>query len=147
MRDGEIRDRVEQLRRELGGRAAGFWTLDGDQLVQRTFVASPDLDAHVARTFASMTQRIAMVQRDLGVVQALRSGVSTTSIAIDLSAEAGSGHWLRAFGAACSVAVPVLDERAKPIAVISFALCEVPEVHSKIEEQIRELGQSLLSAC
>ena len=61
----------------------------------------------------------------------------TASRTAELPAEAGSGFWLRAFGASRSVAVPLLDARGGVHAVVSVALDESPLDDEAVADRIR----------
>jgi hypothetical protein len=122
--DEGARRQLAELRVELGARAAGYWWHAGDWLEQVAFAASPTLDAEVARAFAEATRSVPLARTELGIVQAAVSGAVAVSRASDPpdDAEAGPGYWLRAFGAARSVAVPLHDPGAAVRAVVSVAL-------------------------
>lgn len=144
MTEVEIEQQLARLERTLGARAAGYWSREPEHLLQRAFVSSPDLDGDVARTFAEATRRIPLDRQELGVVKALLDGVPTISVADELPPHNGSGYWLRAFGAACSVAVPLHDARGVVAAVISLALADLPADEGGVTRQIREVGRSIL---
>ena len=130
-------ERLAELTRALQARAAGVWRVEGDRLVQVAFVAGEGLAEEVARAFAEATRSVSRAQGDLGIVRAANLGVVTTSRTEELPAEAGSGFWLRAFGASRSVAVPLLDARGGVHAVVSVALDESPLDERAVADRIR----------
>lgn len=119
-------ERVENLRRRLGARAAGLWRLDSGGLMQMAFAATPELSAEVADGFARASVRVELTQTDLGIVGAALTGKPLISIASALSTEAGSGYWLRRLGADRSLALPLLDGGGRVVAVVAVALVDAP---------------------
>jgi hypothetical protein len=132
-----VPERLADLARALSARAAGVWRVEGDRLVQVAFVAGEGLAEEVARAFAEATRSVSRAQADLGIVRAATHGVVTASRTAELPAEAGSGFWLRAFGASRSVAVPLLDARGGVHAVVSVALDESPLDDLAVADRIR----------
>ena len=130
-------ERLADLARALSARAAGFWRVEGDQLVQVAFVAGEGLAEEVALAFAEATRSVPTAQGDLGIARAATHGVVTASRTAELPAESGSGFWLRAFGASRSVAVPLLDARGGVHAVVSVALDESPLDDRAVADRIR----------
>jgi hypothetical protein len=116
------RHHLAELRVDLGARAAGFWWHAGDWLEQVAFTASPALDPEVGRAFAEGTRSVPLARLDLGIVRAAVSGEPAVSRAAELPDDEGSGHWLRAFGADRSVAVPIQDATGAVRAVVAVAL-------------------------
>src|SRR5207302_220236 len=116
------RSRLADLRSRLGGRAAGAWRVEGDHLALVAFDPAPDLPAEVAHGFEAATRSVDRTLVDLGIVRAATTGRVAVSVAAQLPADAGSGRWLRAFGAARSVAVPVVGDDEQVEAVISVAM-------------------------
>lgn len=125
--------RTEGLLGALSARAAGWWTVEtktcctscqakGPCLVLMAFRGARDLDRSVAREFESATAVVPLEQVELGIVRAVVEKVPAVSIAEALPAHLGSGQWLRAFEAARSVAVPLLDGRGEVSGVLSVAL-------------------------
>src|SRR5437763_562722 len=114
--------RVAALLQALNARAAGCWQVVGDRLEQVAFVPGPNLADEVAQAFAQATRSVATSQTALGIVQALRTGEAVVSRASELPEDAGSGLWLRRFGASRSVAVPLRDARGNVQGVLSLAL-------------------------
>ena len=123
----DVRERLTALRSRLGGRAAGAWKVEGDRLEQVAFDPAPDMPTEVAEGFASATRSVDLARLDLGIVKAVASGRVVVSVAEELPADVGSGYWLRAFGAARSVAVPIVDVDGKVAFVVSLALGVEPE--------------------
>jgi hypothetical protein len=111
-----IRRGLTALLAGLGGRAAGFWRVRVARLEQVAFVAGEGLDPRTAREFAQATRDVPLERADLGIVRACLEGQPAISRVGEMPPESGSGHWLRAFGAGRSVAVPL------GAAVISIAL-------------------------
>jgi hypothetical protein len=121
------RAQLAALRSRLGGRAAGAWRVEGDRLVLIAFDPAPDLPAEVARGFEAATRSVALTLVDLGIVRAASAGEVSVSVAADLPANAGSGLWLRAFGAARSVAVPIEGRDGRIEGVVSVAIGPEPD--------------------
>lgn len=138
---------VESLRAEFEGRASGLWEVDGEgnRLIQLAFAPSPDMPDEVARAFAEATRSIPLDRLDLGVVKAWADRLPAISVAEQLPAETGSGHWLRAFGAERSVAVPLGDTEGSVWAVLSIALAEPPRDHVALIQRLRAQGEALRS--
>lgn len=132
-----VPERLAELARALSARAAGVWRVEGDRLVQVAFVAGEGLTGDVARAFAEATRSVSRAQGDLGIVRAATLGVVTASRTDELPAEAGSGFWLRAFGASRSVAVPLLDVRGGVHAVVSVALADSVLDDEAVADRIR----------
>jgi hypothetical protein len=139
MPPNEVRDRLTAIRSRLGARAAGAWRTEGDRLILVAFVPAPDLPAPVALGFQAATGSVDLARVELGIVRAATTGQVAVSIAAGLPAQAGSGHWLRAFGAARSVAVPILGDRGRVGAVVSLALGTQPGDEA-VAEAIRGVG-------
>lgn len=102
-------------------RAAGLWRAVTSELVQVAFWHHPDMPSEVAQGFAEATRLVSLSQTSLGIVGAVLDGRPRISVAEDLPPDAGSGLWLRRFGADRSVAVPWTREGV-PIAVVSVAI-------------------------
>ena len=128
------------LRVRLRGRAAGAWRVQGNRLEQVAFDPAPDLATEVAGGFAAATRSVDLSLVDLGIVKAALTAHAVVSIAAELPADRGSGFWLRAFGAARSVAVPIFEKGAEVAFVVSVALGPEPtgeEVAAAIREMFR----------
>ena len=123
----DVRAELAALRSRLGGRAAGAWRLEGDRLVLIAFDPAPDLTPAVAQGFEAATRSVDLTLVDLGIVRAATTGEAFVSVAAELPPETGSGHWLRAFGAARSVAVPIEAPDGRIGAVVSVALGPAPD--------------------
>jgi hypothetical protein len=106
----------------LHARAAGYWHLESRRLIQVAFAPGEGLDPDAARQFAEATRSVSMDQSGLGIVAAAVSGQIAVSRVAELPPDSGSGRWLRAFGAARSVAVPLSDDRGEVRGVFSVAL-------------------------
>jgi hypothetical protein len=128
-------DAALALVRALNARAAGLWHVEGEALVQDAFAPAPDLPPDVASAFARATLSVPLDRLALGIVRAAVERRVIVSIAAELPPEAGSGYWLRAFGAARSIAVP-LDAGRR---VLSVA---VPDSCPLDEEAVAEVVRS-----
>lgn len=136
-----MRDRLAALRVDLEARAAGYWWLAGDWLEQVGFAPSPTLDEEVSRGFADATLSVPLERTDLGIVRAALEGQPAVSRVGELPGDAGSGYWLRAFGASRSVAVPIRDARGTIRAVVSVALADSPLDDETVAARIAEQAQ------
>lgn len=140
------RDRVAGLRIALGAVAAGLWRVRGDHLEQEAFVPSPEMPAELAIAFAEATRSIARTQEDLGVVRAAHTDSVAVTLAGRVPAEAGSGYWLRAFGAARSVAVPLFAADGRVAAILSVALSSADSPDDRaVAEIVRAHGAGVVS--
>jgi hypothetical protein len=135
-------DRVTTLLIALNARAAGYWRVEGNHLEQLAFVPAATLPKADARTFAEATRTVSLDRNDLGIVQAALTGVVKVSRTSELPSDAGSGHWLRVFEAARSVAVPIPDATGAVRAILSVALPNnIPDDHA-VADRLLELGQA-----
>ena len=126
------RDLVSRLRERFLGRAAGWWHIADDALVQVAFSSAPDMPEDVAHAFADATQRVPLSSRDLGIVRAALLGQTAVSRASELSAEHGSGLWLRKFGAARSIASPVRGRDGAVTEILSVAVGDAQNDESTV---------------
>jgi hypothetical protein len=115
------------LRIRLDARAVGAWRVSGRWLEQLAFEPAPDMPPEIAEGFASATRRVDLVRVELAIARAASSGEVVVSIAEELPADIGSGYWLRAFGAARSVAVPIVKPGGAVALIVSVALGLGPE--------------------
>ena len=105
----------------------------------------------VARGFAEATRSVAAGPgATSGSSAPPRTGEPAVSRAAELPADAGSGLWLRRFGAARSVAVPVRRRLgARSSGVVSVALARrrptTPVVAAAIGAEARGLGRIVLT--
>lgn len=141
----KIRTQIAEVCAALGARAAGYWQLDQEtaRLIQLGFVPGVGLDPDVGRQFAAATATVPLSQTSLGIVAAALTGQPAVSRVIELPADSGSGHWLRAFGAGRSVAVPLSDTDGSVRAILSVAMpaCSHLDDNSIIESiRINEMG-------
>jgi hypothetical protein len=105
------------------GRAIGLWRVERDELVLARFDA-PELDEAVAAAFADATRRVPLSRIDLGIVKAATQDRPAVSRVAELADDgAGSGHWLRAFGAKTSVAVGLRRRPDAPIVGVLAIAC------------------------
>ncbi len=129
----------------LHARAAGLWRLEAGRLVLVHFRGAPDLPEPVAVGFTTATRSVAMTTQGLGIVQAARDGVAAVSIAEALEPSTGSGHWLRLFGAARSVAVPLRDAEGRLWGVASVAIPDQDEPpHPEVARRLQHQAPSVL---
>lgn len=126
---------LDALGTSLNARAAGLWEVRGGRLLQVEFWAAPELDPEIARGFREATLAVPLDRVDLGIVAAVAEGRPRVSIAKLLPADAGSGLWLRKFGADRSIAVPCVRE-GRAVGVASIAVDgEVDEARAIAELQ------------
>jgi len=110
-----------------GARATGLWRLEGAFLVLAGFRAVPEMDPEVVRAFQAATARVPLDRRELGIVEAAVAGAPAAARAgppggHDGAGRGGSPGWLVRFGAAQSLAVPVLrGGRVSAVIAISRA--------------------------
>ena len=141
-----VDSRVEALRARLDARAAGLWRVVGDRIELLAFAAAADMPREVAERFAAASRAVGLDRRDLGVVNAVAERSPAVSIAGRLPVDVGSGYWLRAFGAARSVAVPLTDQAGVIHAVLSAALPTLgPPDDEEVIALIRDHGAATLS--
>jgi hypothetical protein len=117
-------EHVDELRDALEAKAVGFWWVDTDCLKMMAFSASPRLAEGVPQSFVDATEFVPLDRTELGIVAAATTGTVVVSRAAELPAETGSGYWLRAFGAARSVAVPIVGTEGATCVVVSAALAD-----------------------
>jgi hypothetical protein len=129
--------RTAALRAELDAHGAGYWQVAGDRLEQRVFVPGPEIPEDVAREFAEATRSVSLDRTELGIVKAALSGEVAVSWAARLPDDAGSGGWLRRFGATRSVAVPIRDARGAIEAVFSVGLNDDRLDSQAVAERVR----------
>lgn len=119
-----VESHLRELLQILGGRAAGVWRVSGDDLDQVAFTPGDGLDAEVAAAFAEATRRVSRRQAGLGIVRAWIERAPVVSRVSELPAEgAGSGHWLRRFGADRSIAVASMSPGGDVRGVVAVAVC------------------------
>ena len=131
-------DRIEGLRARFGARAAGWWRVAGGRLEQVAFAAAGDLPGPVAVGFAEATRSVPMDDLRLGIVAAAVRKEPVVSVAEQLPEDAGSGLWLRRFGASRSVAVPVADASGAVVRVVSVALPAGPPDDGEVARAVRD---------
>jgi hypothetical protein len=141
----EIEEVVARLLQSVGARAAGLWRAEGDCLVQKAFVGCAELPSDVARQFAAATRSVPLTEVSLGIVAAATTGQTVVSRVSEQPADAGSGRWLRAFGAERSVAVPLHDNRGNVCAVLSVALAAGAPGDLVVDDRLREVGLGVLT--
>jgi hypothetical protein len=127
----------------LSGRASGVWLARGDRLEQLAFVAGEGLDPDTVRAFAEATREVALSHGDLGIVRAYHDGRPAVVRASESPADSGSGRWLRAFGAARSVAVPLKRRAGQIAALLAVALGDAP-ADEEVVSRLRQVGSTLL---
>lgn len=131
---------LRSLRARLHARAAGVWRVDRERLIQLGFDAAPELSAEVALRFAAATISVPLDRLDLGIVEAVVEGRRVVSVAAGLPPDAGSGYWLRAFGADRSVAVPIVAGDGTAAGIVSVALAGPEPTDDAVETLLREAG-------
>ncbi len=134
------------LRSDLGARAAGAWRVGSGRLDQSAFDAAEDMPAEVVAGFRAATEAVSLDRLDLGVVEAAVRGRRTVSLASALPAGAGSGFWLRAFGADRSVAVPIVADGGVTVGVVSVALADFGLTDDAVEARLRQAAALWFSA-
>jgi hypothetical protein len=137
-RPAGIARELAALRTGLGAQAAGAWRVEGDRLVQLDFDAADDMPEEVAPGFAAATAFVPLDRLDLGIVEAAVRGERRVSLASTLPAGAGSGYWLRAFGADRSVAVPIAASDGTILGIVSVALAGFRLTDDAVEARLRE---------
>jgi hypothetical protein len=106
------------------GRASGLWRIEPDRLELVCFAGCATLAPAVATAFEEATRVVPLDRAELSIVRAARSGEVVEAEAVSWNRETGSGYWLRAFGAARSIAVPVfsIGVPERPWGVLSLAV-------------------------
>lgn len=120
-------DSLESLLGLEGARAAGAWRVEGEELVLVRFLGAADLPAEVAEGFAAATRRVLLSATNLGIVCAAVGKSPWVAKIAEIAPDAGSGYWLRAFGATFSVAVPRYNRDREADGVIAVAIASSPE--------------------
>ena len=138
----DIAPQLAALRLRLDARAAGAWRVEGARLVGLAFDAAPDMPSEVAGRFAAMTASVPLDRPELGIVAAVVEARRVVSVAADLPPDAGSGYWLRAFGADRSVAVPIVGEDGAVVGVVSVALLGEAPTDDEVEALLREAASA-----
>ena len=136
----DIQRRLIALRSRLSARASGAWSVSGGRLEQVAFDPAPDLAPEVADRFAEATRSVDLGRLGLGIVRAATTGRVAVSVAEGLPPDEGSGYWLRAFGAARSIAVPIAGSGGDVTLVVSVALGLEPDADSVASMLRREFG-------
>lgn len=132
--------RLDALLNDLNARATGFWRVEGEALRLVAFRAAADMPADVRDGFAEATRGVPLDRVELSIARAASEGVPVVSRVVELPPDAGSGHWLRAFVAARSVAVPVHGGGA----VLSIALpltCDATD--AEVADRLRTAAEGL----
>jgi DNA-binding IclR family transcriptional regulator len=129
---------LDALLAALGGRATGLWRLGPGGLRLAAFRAAADMPPEVRDGFADATRLVPLDRPDLSIVRAAVEGRPVVARAAEWDAAAGSGYWLRAFGAERSVAVPLRDLDGRVVAVLSIALPPGrPEADDAVADHVR----------
>lgn len=123
-------------------RAAGFWSADDRRLVQQAFLAGPTLSDETANGFASATREVPLDRTDLSIARAALEGFAVAHVD-DPSFAAGSGQWLRAFGALRSVAVALRTED-ELLGVMSVAVADDPRSDGELAAVVHSAARHLL---
>ena len=139
-----ITEALAALNARLDGRAAGLWVCAGETLRLVAFQPALDLPDAVREGFVSATREVPLSRRALSIAQACAEGTPVLSMAEALPPETGSGYCLRAFGAACSLAVPIAGTGAYPGGVLSVATRAVPASPEEVAALLRATGAAML---
>jgi hypothetical protein len=137
---------IDSLRRLLHARAAGWWERAFDRLELLAFAAADDMPAEVAEGFAAATRSVPLDRPELGVVRAVLDARPVVSRVEQLPPDAGSGLWLRRFGATRSVAVPVLDGSGRVVRVVSVALLAAAPDDDEVVQTVLAAAETGLDA-
>ena len=135
-------DLVAVLRARLNARAAGWWRLAEDTLELVAFAPADDMPETVAEGFAQATASVPLAATGLGIVRAVLSGGPAVSRIDELSADGGSGFWLRRFGAVRTIAVPARDAAGTIVRVVSVALADDQPVDQAVATLIRVAAET-----
>lgn len=140
--------RLDALRARFNARAAGWWRVAADrgQLEQVAFCSDDRMSAEVFDGFAAATRVVPLRATDLGIVRAAITGRVAVSRLSESSAESGSGLWMRKFEATHSVAVPVFDENAAVVRVVSLALGDDGGDDATVSQAILDAATSWFDA-
>lgn len=141
-----IADVLADLIARLDGRAAGLWVRAGESLRLVAFQPAPDLPDAVRDGFSEATRAVPLSSPDLSIVQAFVGKRPVLAVTETLPPETGSGRWLRAFGASCSLAVPVSGSDPHTTGVLSVAMRAVPSVPDEVAALLCLRGTGLLPA-
>jgi len=130
-------------------RATGLWRRDGQRLVLLGFRGADDMPDAVKGEFVEATRSVSLTQTGLGIVQAVVSGAPALSF-VDAQPRtpATSAGWLARFGAARSVAVPVVEgDRVIGVIAISTAqeLKEGDRAWQVMSQVARSISKALLA--
>lgn len=112
---------VGRILRQLSACAVGLWWLESDHLRMLAFESAESVPRASADRFQQATTRVSLSQESLSIVRAAVQGEPSVAVARELPEAEGSGYWLRQFGAARSVAVP-LAQGGETRAVLSAAV-------------------------
>lgn len=110
------------------------------------FAPQPALDVEVADAFAKATRSVGLDQTQLGIVRAAVDQATAVSRAPELSADEGSGYWLRRLGVERSVAVPVFERQVSGLwGVLSVGIPSEGPNEGEIEKRVQEAWDQLQS--
>jgi len=133
---------LSALRLSLNAQAAGVWRVEVDHLRQLGFDAATDMPRDVSQGFAQATLTVSLDLTSLGIVIAANERRRVVSVATDLPVEVGSGYWLHGFEAARSVAVPIMDDLGKVLAVVAVALPTLEPSDVDVETALRSAASA-----
>lgn len=110
-----------------GARAVGWWRRNGERLQLLGFQAADDMPAEVQSGFRDATRDVPLTRVELGCVRAAaeRQPVVAREDAT-IRGLTGSASWLARFGAAQSLAVPIVQED-QAVGVLAIATADVFE--------------------
>lgn len=111
----------------VGARASGWWRIDrsdarNPRLVLLAFAGARDLPFETAVAFTEATAEVPLDRPELGIVRAALGDSPAISTAETRETAPGSSHWLEAFGASRSIAVPIRDHPSGSEFVVSVAI-------------------------
>ncbi len=135
---------LADLNARLDGRAIGLWACEGEILRLVAFLPAADLPDSVRVGFVEATRAVPLSTLELSIVKARQEGEPVLAISETLPPELGSGYWLRAFGAACSLAVPVAGSDPGTTGVLSVATRTIPASPDAVAALLREAGTAML---
>jgi hypothetical protein len=98
----------------------------------------------VAERFAEATRRVPLERAELSIVQAAVTGAVVVARVAQWPVETGSGYWLRQFGAARSVAVPLAAAAGGTWGVLSLALADETVPATEVAAALGDAGASWL---
>ncbi|QDU61578.1 hypothetical protein Pan216_24390 [Planctomycetes bacterium Pan216] len=131
----EVEAWLERFRSRFQARASGLWRREGEHLVVLGHAFAPDFDKDVAREFMAAVESVSLERTGLGIVKAAVD--DATAVARTDAGPVDSSSWLKRFGAACSVAIPLhAGERVTGILAIALFSTQDLDAQRTALEQI-----------